>query len=626
MSAAVLRGVSAAGSALPAALLATLPGLVFAAGYDHLAYGLGLLAGVVLAGLLIAPRLARANTPTIASAIRENFGPLAAAVALVLVALVAWPLLVADITLVALLAERALGIAPLWAALAMVALALPVALVRDARPFALLSALAWLLLAASLFVPLTLIALRVEGGATIPFTAYGLLLPDLQGIEEALIERGLVDFDTFSAHAAPFIRLIERDVVALVITLALGVAALPHLASTLAASRDPARTRFAGAWAALFVMLLLISVPALAVYAKHAVYSAIANGTQLASLPHWLEAPLAAGVAHIHGTSLYLFEEVVSAAEAGSRTVAAVADALGAGASGAQWQALDPDVQQVMFAAAAQHVFDPNAASAWEIYRGTVLPAAALAAGNDGAVLTQSGLAVDPLGLLLIVPGLAGFPGAVSLLMAVAFTVAALAVSAGLLRAVANVAPNRSDDRGRTLAGVVLALVVAAAALGVAVFGAVDLVPLVVSALAVAAAGLFPALALGLAWRRATAAGAVAAMIVGAGVTGYYMAGTQLFPASFYATWSPLSSASEYAVEEFERLTVEARDAATEEERAEADAALDDLARGSATRVGLANWGGIDSASSGIFGALAGFVALILVSLITPSRCGRAQP
>lgn len=626
MSGAALRGGSAAGSALPAALLAALPGLVFAAGYDHLAYGVGLLAGVVLAGLLIAPRLAQAASPAIASAIGEKFGAVAASVAAVLVVVVALPLLVADFTLVGLLFERGFAIAPVWAVAAMLVAAVLVGSMRDARPLALLSAFAWLLLAASLLVPLTLIAFAVEGGATVPVTAYGLLLQDLQGIEETLIERGLVDFDTFSAHAAPFIRLIERDVFALVVTLALGVAALPHLASTLAQTRNPAQTRFAGAWAALFVMILLIGVPALAVYAKHAIYTTILNATPLASLPPWLEAPLAAGAAQIHGTSLDLFEQVVAGVRGGSQTTAAIADALGAGASGAQWQALDPDVRQVMFAAAAQHVLDPNAASAWEIYRGTVLPAAAAAAGNDAAVLTQSGLAMNPLGILLIVPGLTGVPGPVALLMALAFTVAAFAVSASLVRAVANVLPARSDERERTSAGIVLAFAVSAAAAGVAVFGRIDLVPLVVSALALAAAGLFPALAIGLAWRRATAAGVIAAMIAGAGVTGYYMAGTQLVPASFYATWSPLSSASEYAVEEFDRLTVEAREAETEEERAEAAAALDDLARGSATRVGLANWAGIDSASSGIFGALAGMLVLIFVSLVTPSRRRSAQP
>lgn len=191
MNGAALRGVSVAGRAVPVALLAALPGLVFAAGYDHLAYGVGLLAGVVLAGLLIAPRLAEAPAPTIVSAVRENFGAVAALVASVLVAIVALPLLMADFALVGIVFERGLGIAPVFAVLGMLALVLLLGLMRNARTLAVLSAIAWLLLAASILVPLVLIAFAVEGGATVPVTAYGLLMQDLQGIEETLIERGL---------------------------------------------------------------------------------------------------------------------------------------------------------------------------------------------------------------------------------------------------------------------------------------------------------------------------------------------------------------------------------------------------------------------------------------------------
>ncbi|MDP1910784.1 MAG: hypothetical protein Q8K85_20985, partial [Hyphomicrobium sp.] len=40
----MVSGLSAAALAVPVALIAALPGLVYAAGFDHLAYGIGLLA------------------------------------------------------------------------------------------------------------------------------------------------------------------------------------------------------------------------------------------------------------------------------------------------------------------------------------------------------------------------------------------------------------------------------------------------------------------------------------------------------------------------------------------------------------------------------------------------------
>lgn len=624
MKAPAFVGLSAAGRAVPVALLAALPGLVYAAGYDHLVYGLGLLAGVVIAAQMVAPRIAASGDGTVRSALKETFGPAAAGVAGVVLVAAALPLLAAEFAAAARFAP-AFGIAPPAALGMALVLVLSVALVRDARPLAWLSTLAWLLLAVSLIAPLVLIAADVHGGWTVPHISYGTLLPDLQRIEETLVERGLVDFDTFSAHATPFIRLIERDVIALVVTLALGLAALPHIADAFAISRWPAATRFAGAWAALFLMILLVSVPALAVYAKHAIYGVIAAGTPLTALPTWFEPPLASGLAEIHGTSLHLFQEVATAAQSGSRSAAAVADDLVGTVAGAQWQALDADVQQVMFATAAHHAADPASGSLWDVYIGTVLPAAAAGAGNLDGTLTQASLAIEPMGLLFVVPGLTGIPSVIMGLIAAAVGVAGLAVGAAVVRSIVSAfTETRPETRTGSL-GAGIAVAVAAIAAAVPMFVLVDPVALAVSALALAAAGLFPALALGLAWQRASKAAVTAAMLTGAFVAGYYTVSTQLYPAAFYETWPMLSDASDFTVEEFETLAEQARAAATETEREAAVAAMNDLARGNPTQAGLANWGGIASPASAIFGVAGGLVVLILVSVVTPFR-GRRNP
>lgn len=626
-------GMSAAGCAVPVALLAALPGLVYVAGYDHLAYGLGILAGIVLAGVMVAPRIAAAGRDTTTVTVSDTFGLVAALVAGALVATVSAFLLVAEFATVGHISGAVYGADPAVAVAATLILAIPLALIGDARWLPYVSALAWALIAAAIVVPLTLIAASVEGGFAIPHIAYGALLPDLQRVEETLVERGLVDFDTFSAHTAPFIRLIERDVIALVLTLACGIAVLPHVAGALAKPNAAAATRIAGAWAALFLMILLVSVPALAVYTKHAIYGAILDGTPLSSLPPWLEAPLASGLADIHGTSLAQFHEVIGAAEAGARALTDVANALSGAHAVAQWQALDPDVQQVMFAAAAHHIADPAALSAWDIYRQTVLPAAAAAAGNLDATLMQSGFVIEPLGLLLVVPGLTAYPEVAGLLIALAIAAGALTVAAAVMRAIAaNIAAvgRKDSEPGRAgrVAGtaVALAVVIGAAAASL-VIEPRDPVALALMGMSVAAAGLFPAVALGLAWRRATAAGVTAAMIAGAGLTGYYMTATELYPATFYRTWSSVSDAGEYALEEFDVLAQAVHDAPTDAARREAETALDDFTRGDRTRRSPANWLGIGSASSGIFGMAAGFVVLVLVSLVTPSSRRRSpQP
>jgi len=123
----------------------------------------------------------------------------------------------------------------------------------------------------------------------------------------------------------------------------------------------------------------------------------------------------------------------------------------------------------------------------------------------------------------------------------------------------------------------------------------------------------------------------VAAMIAGAGTTGYYIVATTFFPATFYATWPQLSNAGEAAIEEFSTLETEAREGENDEAREIAAKALQDLIGGTPSREGLANWAGVDRASSAVFGVPAGLLALLLVSAVTPSRrrrseAGDAQP
>jgi cation/acetate symporter len=602
-----------------------LPGLVFVAGFDHLAYGLGLLAGVVLSGILIAPHLAAAHDATPSGAIGERFGRPAASLAAILVVLVAIPLLVAELSLIGLVAESSgLPYLPMLAIAA--ALALVIAAAGEAVLSA-VSALSWVLLATSLLAPLALIAAKSQG-LSFPLFSFGGVLREITGLEERLVEGGLVDFDTFSAHLTPFARLTGLDIFALVLTLALGTAALPHLAATMVRARGAGRAasaRLAGAWTAFFVMIVLTAVPALAAVAKLEIYRQMTAAIPLASLPQWLEAPLKSDFASIHGTSLRLFESVAEAERTGRSEPEAIGAALAAKSAplAERWQALDPGAQAALAAAAKPLAASAPAQDSWKAYR-LMLPAVAAGAGNAGATLTQSALAIEPMGLFLAIPGLAGYPRELALLMSAAAILTALAVAARLAGSIARlVAPSPASGTPSVLerlVGSALAFAVVAAAACFAARRPVDLVSIAVTALAIAGSGLFPALAVGLGWRRATQAGVVAAMLIGTGVTLYYVAGTQLYPAAFYTTWPSLSNAGDSAIEEWTARETELDDADGDEAKTAAAAARDDLARGNRDRPGLANWAGIDSASAAIFGAPAGLLALVLASLLTRRR------
>lgn len=620
--------LGAAAIAVPVAIVAALPGLVFAAGFDHLAYLLGAMAGIVLAGVWIAPKLAALGARSLTEALRIRFGPLTARLAAIVIVLALLPILVAEFSVAGVLLGNATGL-PMWVGLGLLLLlALAGALMLDARRLGWLTLLGFGALTFGLGAPLA--ALCVKHGG-LPFLApgFGPSLPDIATLEETILQSGRVDFDTFGAHTATFLKLSPLDFSALVVSLAMGLAVLPPLLAALQGGGvRPARVRLGGAWVALWAMLVLGSIPALAAYAKLDIYAALTKPTPLAQPPSWVEAPSRAGLVHLHGTSAALLDAVATEVKAGHAETAAVAESLAHRfhALESRWSALDEAVKAAMIEAARTLPDADDPAALWTAYTNMILPAAASAAGADDPNLTQSALAIEPLGLLVALPALAGLPDGLGIAVVVAMALAALVMIVALLRTVLTLGTARPD--GRTSwpmrAGTASMAIVAA---GFAALEPTETTAMAVSGLSLAAAGLFPVSALGLSWMRVTRVAASAAIVAGAALSLYYDVGIQVFPAAFYKTWPALSDAGETAIEEFNLLDEAVRDAADDDARAEAQTALDDWARGTPTLPGLANWAGLDAASSAAIAVPLGLVTLVLVSLVTrPPRREDDQP
>ena len=138
--------------------------------------------------------------------------------------------------------------------------------------------------------------------------------------------------------------------------------------------------------------------------------------------------------------------------------------------------------------------------------------------------------------IVLATPEIAGLPYVVSGLVAAGGLAAALSTADGLLLTIANalshdvyykmIDPHASTKRRLTIAKMLL-LVVAAIAATVAAQKPADILFLVSAAFSFAAASFFPALVLGIFWKRASSWGAILGMASGLGITFYYMATTQ---------------------------------------------------------------------------------------------------
>ena len=184
--------------------------------------------------------------------------------------------------------------------------------------------------------------------------------------------------------------------------------------------------------------------------------------------------------------------------------------------------------------------------------------------------------------IVLAAPAIGGLPYVVSGMVAAGGLAAALSTADGLLLTIANALSHdvyyEMIDRNaptarRVLISKVLLLVVAMLAALVAAQKPADILFLVSAAFSFAAAAFFPALVLGVFWKRANRWGALCGMLAGLGVTFYYMATTQPWLRGLFGVAAPVA----------ERL-----------------------------------WWGISPISAGLFGVPVGIATIVVVSLLTP--------
>jgi cation/acetate symporter len=147
--------------------------------------------------------------------------------------------------------------------------------------------------------------------------------------------------------------------------------------------------------------------------------------------------------------------------------------------------------------------------------------------------------------VVLSMPEIAGLPFVITGLVMAGGLAAALSTADGLLLTIANaishdlyynVIDHTASLAKRLTITKVLLVLTALIAAWVATFRLAIIVELVAWAFSLAAASFFPALVMGIWWKRANRAGAVTGMIVGLGLTAFYMIGSRFYGVSWFGT------------------------------------------------------------------------------------------
>ena len=295
----------------------------------------------------------------------------------------------------------------------------------------------------------------------------------------------------------------RRNFLALIASLMLGTAALPHILMRYYTTPSVKEARESVAWSVFLIGLLYVTAPALAVLVKYEVFNVLV-GTPFDKLPLWMAA----------------------------------------------WSKVDPALLSVT-----------------DINRDNILQLNELSIGGDIIVLAM--------------PEIGGMPYVISALVAAGGLAAALSTADGLLLTIASglshdlyykmIDPNASTARRVTISKVLL-LIVALSAAYMAAQKPADILFLVSAAFSFAAAAFFPALILGIFWKRTTGMAASLGMVAGLGITFYYMLTTQPWLRQAFGVTSP-----------------------------------------------VVLWWGIQPISAGVFGVAVGFAVMVLVSLVTPA-------
>jgi cation/acetate symporter len=228
----------------------------------------------------------------------------------------------------------------------------------------------------------------------------------------------------------------------------------------------------------------------------------------------------------------------------------------------------------------------PAWAAAWQTVDATLL---SITDVNKDGIVQLAEIVIGGDLIVLMTPEIAGLPYVVSGLVAAGGLAAALSTADGLLLTIANalshdvyykmIDPSATTSRRVTVSKILL-LVVALIAAYVTSLKPGNILFLVGAAFSLAASAFFPALVLGVFWKRANKIGAITGMLAGLGVCFYYMSTTYPFLRDLFGITRPIA---EYM------------------------------------------WFGLNPISAGMFGLPIGMATIIVVSLLTPAPSKQVQ-
>ncbi len=563
------NGMATGADWMSAASFVGMAGTLFLLGYDGLAWVLGWTGGFVLVSILIGPYLRKFGAYTVPDFLAFRFGGnTARLLGVIVLVCCSFTYVTAQVYGTGLIASRFLGMPFELAVFAGLAGILLCSMLGGMRAVTWTQIAQYIVLIVAYLTPIIILS-TMYYGIPIPELTYGRAIAEIGAREAQMVQQNLATLCTAAScpagalkpHIEPFINYSPLNFFGIIFCMMVGTASLPHILMRYFTTPSVREARQSVAWSLLFIFLLYFSAPAYAAFSKLEVYTNII-GRDLASIRPWMFTWGELGLIQVCGKNAAGVQAVIDACKA--------------------------------------------------------------VAGHPGVLRLQD-FVINTDVIVLSTPEIAGLPYVISGLVAAGGLAAALSTADGLLLAIANALshdvyykmldPKAPTIRRLTVARVLL-FIVAVIAAYLASTRPADILAMVGWAFSLAMAGNFPALVMGIWWKRATTTGAICGIIAGFGLCLFYLVVSRYFPgfgvkyAGMTSLLNPVTGRPVIA------------DLAATMALPNAMEALPTLAHPLANKVG---WFNLNNINCGLLGMPLGFLVIYVVSLMTKEPSAEMQ-
>ena len=277
-------GQSLAAGVISSGIFVFLAGGFYVTGTDALAIFSGFILGIALMTILFSAAINRSEATTIAGFLQPaGQGKLSRLVALVIVLICCALLLHAQFFMIGFLGEAFFGISKSVSILiASLSIGLCI-LFGGIQSLSLARMLAFSLLASILLFVVAWISFQVTGNP-IPQLAFGTgALQAISEIDNDMMDAGLATREEIFDITTDGLQLDIFNHLAVLVSLACGIAAMPHLLQHFRTVPKPVSARRTGLWGLVLVIVVISAIPPVAAFAKLDVYTSLL-GLQVSQL------------------------------------------------------------------------------------------------------------------------------------------------------------------------------------------------------------------------------------------------------------------------------------------------------------------------------------------------------